>query len=652
MDSNKKLPKLTVDLIYLCIILLTAVFLFFSRQTVFFIALLIFTAAGIIIRICLEKSGRISPANYIGKSTVDIETGFLQTTPFPTAVLSQSGKITWYNPALQSLFGGELLFRRDIHSVVPQFVNAALEETSFSMNCHISGKTFKIISRQIPSGDDKNSVFLYFIDISETEELTKKYENERLVEMIIEIDNLDEVLKAASDEDSPSISSKIRKAFINMAHDNGGILKQLEKDRYLFILNFNSFTNIKNKKFPITETLKEIFADLPMIPTLSIGVGIDGATFEENDSFASAALDMALGRGGDQVVIRDGVTFEYFGGNSKAIERRSKVKARVVAHALRELMTKSEQVVIMGHPTPDIDCIGGAVALAAYARKNSIRTHIVCGGGDKIVNTVIDGLKSTAAYENVFIKPENAKEFVNQKTLLIVLDTHKSSFVEAPELLKLTGQVAVIDHHRRSSDYINNSVLLYHEPYASSCCEMVTEMLQYVTDKQFLTHDEASAVYAGIYLDTKAFSIKTGVRTLEAAAYLRRSGVDPIEIKKLFRSDFDTFRLKSTLMQSAKMLPGNMALVKTEEVVPQSVVAQVADELINISDIDTSFVIAPVSSKYNISARSAGKTNVQVILEKLGGGGHMSVAGAQIDAESADTAEEMLLSAIEEYLKQ
>ena len=643
LNGNKKLPKITIDLIYFLLVFLSAVFSFTFRDTFYFVVLMFVITAGLILRICLTKDNR-----YSRKLNSGTETGFLQTVPFPVALLSGSGKIVWYNPALQELFGGTLLSKRDIRSLVPSFSDSVFEESSFSMNTSISGRTFKVISRKV-SEDDKTSVFIYFSDISEKEELTKKYESERPVELIIDIDNLDEVKKAAPEEEASAVSLKIRKILVNLSNEHKGLLKQLEKDRYMLLLTYSSFLSIKNKKFAVSETLKETFKDLPMQPTLSIGVGIDGENFEENDAFASAALDMALGRGGDQVVIRNGVNFEYFGGNSKAVERRSKVRARVVAHALRELMAKSEQIVIMGHPNPDIDCTGAAVALAAYAKKQNVPTHIICGNGDKTVTDVIDSLKE---YKGVFIKPENAKEFVNSRTLLIVLDTHRQNFVEVPELLKMTEHIAVIDHHRRSSDHIVNPSLLYHEPYASSTCEMVTEILQYVTDRQFLSHEEASAVYAGIYLDTKAFSIKTGVRTLEAAAYLRRSGVDPIEIKKLFRSDFDTFKLKSTLMQSAKLLGKNMALVKTEDAVSTSTIAQIADELINISDIDTSFVIAPVASKYSISARSAGKVNVQVILEMLGGGGHMSVAGAQIEADSADAAEEILLSAIDVYLKQ
>ena len=606
-------------------------------------ALVFFTASGVYLalKIYLQKP-------YISSPESDDCGNVIEHFPHPAAILSQSGKISWYNGKMQQIFGGELLFMRDMRTLLPDFDEKFLSENEHSSNITFGGKTYEAISRKAFSED---TIYVYFIDISDKVLLQEKYLNEKLVEMIIMVDNLDEVRKSASDEDAPSISSKIEKAFVSMANDGSGILKNLEKDKYAYFLSHKAFYDMKSKKFPVTEKIKEIFADFSMPPTLSIGVGVDGETFMENDRFAASALDMALGRGGDQIVIRNGTQFEYFGGNSKAVERRSKVRARVVAHALRELSAKCEQIVIMGHPFPDIDCVGAAIALSAYARKNAIRSYIVCGNGDKIVNEVVASLRQTPEYQHTFIKPEQAKEYVNQKTLLVILDTHKSSFLEVPELLNLTPHKAVIDHHRRAADFIENSTLLYHEPYASSTCEMVTEILQYMGQGQILSAREAVAVYAGIYLDTKAFTVKTGVRTLESAAYLRRSGVDPLDVKNLFRSDLSTFMEKSRLMQNVKIIHGNMAIVKTEDPLMQSVIAQIADELINISEIDTSFVIAPVASRYSISARSGGKVNVQLIMEKMGGGGHMTVAGCQIDAENAEAAEEMLAAAIDEYLK-
>ena len=637
--DNEKRPLSSILYVFSLIV---ALCLIFSKQYAFGIVTLFIIALSAFVDIYFFRH---CPQQGIFRQK-NAAAATMQSVPFPSAIINGEGKILWYNAPLQEMLGGVLLARRDISSFFPELENLTAQSVT------LGGKTYEVLFERAEYGEWAESLFLYFVDVTRQQQLLTTLQNEKVCVMVISVDNYEEVKKSAPEEDAPSISGKLQKAFISMANEGKGILKRLEKDKFLYILSYKTFQDMKAKKFPISETIKESFKDFPLAPTLSIGVGIDGESFEENDSYAAAALDMALGRGGDQVVIRSGVNFEYFGGKTKAIERRSKVRARVVAHALRELIAQNDRVLIMGHPNPDIDCIGGAVALASYCIKSGTPSHIVCGSGDKIVNEVTESLKAFPQWQHVFVKGEVAREYVNSKTLLIILDTHRASFLEVPELLSQTQQIAVIDHHRRGADFIDNSLLLYHEPYASSSCEMVVEMLQYISDKQILTPPEATAAYAGIYLDTKAFSFKTGVRTLEAAAYLRRCGVDPIEVKKLFRSDFETFKEKSRLMQSAIILPGNMAIVKSDEPLPQSTIAQVADELINISDIDTSFVIAPTASHFSVSARSSGKVNVQVIMEKMGGGGHMSVAGAQIEAENIDEAEKALLSVIDEYIKE
>ena len=638
MENNKHLPK-----ILYVFSMIIAFCLIFSKQYAFGAAVLAITALSIAADLfLLPGMRRGNMSMHKGASNTMAEN-----LPFPSAIVNGDGKILWYNHAMQEMLSGKLLSKSDITSFFPSL---SLSESHKAQTVLSGGKTYEVFVTPALSEAWGGALFLYFADVTDKAELSEKLKNEKTCVMLIYVDNYEEVKKSAAEEDVPSISGKLQKVFIAMANEGKGILKRLERDKFLYILNYKTFLDMKNKKFSVTEAVKEAFRDFPMAPTLSIGIGIDGESFEENDSFSSAALDMALGRGGDQVVIRNRTNFEYFGGKTKAVERRSKVRARVVAHALRELIGQNDRVVMMGHPSPDIDCIGAAVALSCYCIKSGTPAHIVFDGSDKTVNAVIEGLKTSAEWQNVFIKGDAAREYVNSKTLLIILDTHRASFTQVPALLAQTGQIAVVDHHRRGADFIDNSLLLYHEPYASSTCEMVVEMLQYMSDKQVLSAAEATAAYAGIYLDTKSFSLKTGVRTLEAAAYLRRCGVDPIEVKKLFRSSFETVKEKNRLIQSAVILKNKIAVVKSGESLSQSVIAQVADELINISDIDTSFVIAPVASHFSISARSSGNINVQVIMEKMGGGGHMSVAGAQIEAENIDEAEKMLLKVIDEYL--
>ncbi len=642
MENNKRFLWILYAFLFF-----TALCLFLAKQYVFGAVMLL----AVIVCIWGEVYFFSPTSKYVYLKHREMTENSVKICPFPTAIINTDGKILWYNPPLAEILGGALLANQDITAFFPELdIPNLLSDAPQIIKC--SDKVYEVVCTKAESENWKGVFFLYFTDVTERENIRLELKNEKTCVMVISVDNYEEVKKAASEEDAPSISGKLQKAFISMANEGKGILKRLEKDKFLYILSYKTYLDMKNKKFPIAETVKNSFKDFPMSPTLSIGVGIDGATFEENDAFASAALDMALGRGGGQVVIRNGVNFEYFGGKTKALERRSKVKARVVAHALRELISQNDRVVIMGHPKPDIDALGAAVALASYCFNQNTPVNIVCASADSLVTNITQKLKEQNMWQHVFIKPENAREFVNSKTLLIIVDTHRASYVEGPELLSQTQQIAVIDHHRRGADFIDNSLLLYHEPYASSSCEMVVEMLQYMSDKQILTSIEATAVYAGIYLDTKAFSFKTGVRTLEAAAYLRRCGVDPMEVKKLFRNDFETYKIKSTLMQNALILKENMAIAKSEKDLPQSIVAQVADELVNISGIDTSFVIAPSSSHFVISARSAGNVNVQLIMEKLGGGGHMSVAGAQIEAESLDNAEKELIRVIDEYISE
>lgn len=501
--------------------------------------------------------------------------------------------------------------------------------------------------KQLEANEIKNEQILH---VREKAELERKCENGKTIEMLINVDNYAEVKKCAPEDDRSQVSANVEKVLGSMAAESHGILKRLERDKFICLLKKEDFEIMKRDKFPVTEKIKSIFKGFPMIPTLSIGIGVEGEELTDIDKFAQEALDMALGRGGDQVVIKNEKKFEYFGGNSGDVERRSKVRARIYAGTLKELILKCDNVVIMGHQSPDADAIGAAVGICAFARKNSVRVNIVYGNEDKTVNDMKKILCAEDGYEDIFISPGEAQEYVNSKTLLCVVDTHKSSYVNVPELLDRTSNTAVIDHHRRSDGFIEKPTLLYHETYASSCCEMVAEMLQYMTEKPILSHAEATAVYCGIYLDTKGFSFKTGVRTFEAATYLRKMGVDPIEVKNLFRSDFNSFIKKSIIMQNAQVYGEGIVIARCEGENTPAFCAQIADELIGISDVDASFAITGCDNTAIISARSNGKINVQVIMEKLGGGGHMSAAGAQLKNTDIDSAVKMLKKAINEHI--
>jgi len=386
-----------------------------------------------------------------------------------------------------------------------------------------------------------------------------------------------------------------------------------------------------------------------MSPTLSIGIGMGGDTLAKNEAYGFSALDMALGRGGDQAIIKDDDQYFFYGGTSQEIEKRTRVKSRVIALAIRELISNSEDIIIMGHKNADIDVLGAAMGLR--------RAIVNCGKDAKILldtyNETVQRMLSKLGndYDGVFIKRGAANEIVNKNTLVFVVDTHKHTLVEEENLLNISEKIVLIDHHRRSTDFIDNSVITYHEPYASSTCELVTEVIQYMDLNPNLTQLEAEALYAGIYMDTKNFSFKSGVRTFEAASYLRRAGVDTAEIKKLFRMNYDKIIKKMSIIENAHMAEKAYMISiceKTDDDM-STIVAQAADELLNITDVKAAFVICDMGGQISISGRSFGDVNVQVILEKLGGGGHISIAGAQITGKTKEEVYEDLLAAIAEY---
>ena len=385
--------------------------------------------------------------------------------------------------------------------------------------------------------------------------------------------------------------------------------------------------------------------------TLSIGVGKDGENYRELFQFANLSIDMALSRGGDQAVIRNKFTFEFYGGRSKETEKRTKVKSRVMANALSALVSDSSQVFIMGHRSPDNDCIGAAAGVCALCRKNGVPVHIIKEASPPPAQELIDRLAPLPEYQDCFLTAQEALLIADSRSLAVVVDTNRPDQVQAAELLESCNRVAVIDHHRRAATYIEGAALNYHEPYASSASEMVTELLQYIVEPNQILRSEAEALLAGIVLDTKNFTMRTGGRTFEAAAFLRRSGADTAEVKKLYQNDLADTVAKYALIQNAQLYRDHIALAVSRQPVGRIIAAQAADELLNIMGIDTSFVIAPEGDKVNLSARSMGDTNVQVILEKLGGGGNAAAAGGQVSGKSVDEVAQELKEAIDQYFE-
>ena len=401
-------------------------------------------------------------------------------------------------------------------------------------------------------------------------------------------------------------------------------------------------------KFEILNQIKNINFENRIPVTISIGIGQHGASPKENDTYAKFAIDMALGRGGDQVVIKDGETFSFFGAKSREVEKRTKVKARVVSFALRKLIDNSGKVLIMGHKAGDMDSMGAAIGLFKAVQSRKRRAYIVVDRETNNAKETIAAFEKKAGYTEAFITPGQAMDTLEKDTLLIVIDTHRPSMVECPDLLRHAENIVLIDHHRRSEDYIKNTALMYHEAYASSTCEMVTEIIQYIQEEPMLDKQEAEALYAGIFMDTNGFVNKAGVRTFEAASYLRRMGVNPVNVRRLFKSDLASYTMKAEIISGAKIYRDNIAIATAsgEGGNLPVVVAQAADELLDIVGVEASFVIASHMGRVLISGRSLDSINVQVILEKLGGGGHITIAGTQLDGVSIEDAELMLKNAI------
>lgn len=653
------IPGISIDWCY-SIIIVAGIIICLSYKLWWAAAVTALALIGVIVwRNVLKNAGLRRMRDYfdnISRKLAGAPTESMAGFPFPVAILNNNGKIIWYNRELDNVFGGELLFQRDIRSIAEDFdVEKDMKtQQNVRRRAQVHGRTFEVWAHKVESVRENESdlVFAYFIDVSDCEELLKKYEDEKCVAAIITVDSYEEVIKSVDEEDRARISAAIEKTLLSFASGISGILKKIERDNYYLLMTQKALDSLIAKKFDVLDAVREIPVSASVPLTLSIGIGAGGATLSECDAYARAAIDMALGRGGDQAVINYKKSFKYFGGKTREVEKRTRVKARVVAYALRELMSQADQIIIMGHRNADIDFVGAAVGLLSVMRAAGMKSFVIINEHDSTVDRVISKLKRSEKYQNAFIRPEYAREIITHKTLLIITDTHKTSYVEDEWFLSKTEQVAIIDHHRRSADFIENPVLLYHEPYASSTSEMVTEMLQYMDNGLTLSAAEAEALYAGIYMDTKGFTLKTGVRTLEAAAYLRRFGVDPISIKKLFLTDFNTYMKRANLVSSAEIYREKIAISASEEGFTQYLVAQAADELMEIAGIDASFVLAKGHDGYLISGRSNGNVNVQVILETLGGGGHMTVAGAQIKEKTLSQAKEMLIEAIDKYFEE
>ena len=547
--------------------------------------------------------------------------------PLPTVVaLATTGEIVWANDAFAEIsghFAGARHMR--LGELAPTFETRWLIEgrTEFPGELRMGRNAYHVFGSMIPSGAGQ-MMMLHFIDCTEFVQLRDAAETRHPALAIIAIDNYEELMKNATDSEKSDILAGIDKRLSAWTRDCSAVLRKYDRDKYIFIIENAELEKLASRKFTVLQDVRAIQNHEGVVATLSIGVGKDGDTLAESYQYAGLAIDMALSRGGDQAVIKNRYTFEFYGGLSEEVEKRTKVKSRVVANALSQLIRDSSQVLVMGHRNSDMDAIGAAAGMVCAARVKNKPVHIVVDQNHTMATELIERLETLPEYKDVFISVEDAMIMCDYNTLLIVVDVNRPGYVESEALLQSINKVAVIDHHRRAADYIENAVVSLHEPYASSASELVSELLQYLVPTSGILTGEAEAMLAGIYLDTKGFSTRTGVRTFEAAAYLRRAGAEASDVKRLFQSSFNQYMERQKLISSARDCGQGVIFAVTDEEVDRVAAAQAADELLSIIGTRASVVAFRRGADMVVSARASGQVNVQLLMERLGGGGNHS----------------------------
>ena len=579
--------------------------------------------------------------------------------PIPMCVIEFNGKIIMHNEKFSEIIGRERLLDENINDVVGEMdlTKALNDENEMYSEIEYKERRYKITYRVIKNktnSDVDYMMVLYWMDKTDYLALKERYINEKTVIGLIEVDGYEEVLKSAEEENRPLITADIERVLSTFETESNAAMKRVSKDKFFLVMNREELKKIELDKFEILDKIRNIDHGNTFPVTISMGIGIDGETINDNFKMAIGALDLALGRGGDQVVVKTIDNFSFYGGKSKAVEKKTKVKSRLIGHALREIINQSEDILIMGHRYPDMDAMGAAVGIYDLCKACGKESNIVLENVNDSIEIFAQKIKRDKYYKGIFINHETAVERCKEDTLVIVLDTHRPNFTECPQLLDISDKVVVIDHHRRGVEFISDTVLLFHEIYVSSTCEMVTELIQYMDENIKINKMTAEGLLAGINLDTKNFAFKTGVRTFEAASYLRKIGADTIEVKKLFNADISDFTTKAEIIQNTKIINNRICIGYTSSEIDNVnvIIAKAADELLNIRQVEASFVLGQKDGKVFISARSLGDINVHVMMEKLGGGGHIDIAGAQLKNVSLKKAYNMVHEIIEEFLEE
>ena len=613
---------------------------------------IIIIAAEAVIATAIKRNQLIQQKKKIEELTVEDdepEVVVKNDIPVPYAVIDGEFNLIGCNEEFYQLMGLKCFKDLNIKEKIPEY-NEHLNNQIVSLN----DRQYRIYSSHAELTDGSIANSLCFMDVTELTTLRKSLENDKTVVGLIYIDNYDEVIESVDDSVIPMLTAIVDRKLTAMVHDAKGILKKTEKDRYFFCIAAEELTKLQKNKFEILNEIREITIGEHIPVTLSIGIGIGEASLEAAMKSAKAAIDLALGRGGDQALIKNGEKYIFYGGKSGEVSHNARIRARVKADALSELITESEKVFVMGHKIPDSDCFGSAIGIYRISKALNKDCHIIIDEVPTIISKTVSKFTAGTDYEGLIIDSQTAWQDLTENTLLVILDTHINSRVESVDVLNKATKVVVFDHHRKSTDFIDKAVIVYHEPYASSTSELITEMIQYIGEKVKIKSLEADALLAGITVDTQNFSMKTGTITFEAAAYLKRCGADGIRVRKLLQEDMSVFRARAAAAANAEMIADGMYLSICPSDYGNSAVtaAQAADELLDVEGVKASFVLCDDRNTIFVSARSLGEVNVQVILEKIGGGGHQTISGAQFKNTNIEAVKELVKEAVQQYIEE
>ena len=607
---------------------------------------------------CLERSKRFERyCRSVVGSIGDMVKYATEELPQGIIMVNKEGRIQWNNQRISDFVGHAIEQDTDIKEIFPSIIIEPIWNTSGQYTFTDGDKYFSVRHEPVKMAVHAEEIMvLYIQDVSGFEHLRNEYFNSRPVICYIQIDNYDEIMQGMNEAERTKLLLQVNQELDDWMKALGGFMRRVGDDLFIVMLERHALDHAMTERFDVLDRVRQIVNKNRLPVTLSMGVSVaDTQTMDELGSQAQAGLDLALGRGGDQVAVQIGGKVKFYGGRAKAVEKHTRVKARVVAHSLKDLMESADEIFIMGHHNEDFDCFGAALGVASMARKLGKQIYIVLSDMNEGIDKFSTFLSDKEEYENLFIRREDLPSITALNPLLIVVDTHIPHLTAAPELLDRIPRTIVIDHHRRSENFVKNPLLVYIEPASSSTCELITELIMYFDDSADLSSIDATALYSGIVVDTKNFAVQTGVRTFDAAAYLRRSGADPVMVRHLFRTDYDTTMVLAQAKVNSEYIEGGLIVSCIPEMRTNSqiIAAQAADSFLKIEGVRMSFVVFRLKpDTVGISARSTGELNVQVIMEDFGGGGHQNVAGAQIKGANIEDIKRQVIEKATAYIKE